>query len=111
MTAGAKTATTESVLIYAPVGRDGEVIASVLKQAEIDPRITPDLASFLSGLPEATAAVVTEEALLKDDRAPLAAWVAEQPPWSDFPFILLSFRGESEARTGQLVDMLGNVTL
>ena len=111
MKAGAETVSSESVLIYAPVGRDAEVIASVLKQAQIDARITPDVASFLSGLPEATAAVVTEEALLKDDRAPLAAWVAEQPPWSDFPFILLSFRGESEARTGQLVDLLGNVTL
>src|SRR3954467_2497615 len=111
MTAGDNTATSESVLIYAPVGRDAEVIASVLKQAEIEPHVISDIASFLSGLPDAAAAVVTEEALLTDDRAPLAAWVAEQAPWSDFPFILLSFRGESETRTGQLVDLLGNVTL
>src|SRR5690349_14057827 len=108
MSAGADAS--EPVLIYAPVGRDADVIASVLKQAGLEAHIAADFTSFLSGLPHATAAVVTEEALLRDDRTPLAAWVAAQPPWSDFPFILLSFRGESETRTGQVVELLGNVT-
>ena len=111
MSAGADIAPSELVLIYAPVGRDADVIASLLTQADIEPRIAPDIASFLGALSDATAAVVTEEALMRDDRTPLAAWVAAQPPWSDFPFILLSFRGESEARTGQVVELLGNVTL
>ena len=111
MNAGAETRFSEAVLIHAPIGRDADVIASVLSQGNIESRIAPDFNSFLCGLPEATVAVVTEEALMGNDRTPLAAWVGEQPPWSDFPFILLSFRGESEARTGQLVDLLGNVTL
>ncbi|TWB71864.1 PAS domain S-box-containing protein [Nitrospirillum amazonense] len=57
-------------------------------------------------------ALVTEEELLKADLAPLFRWVAEQPSWSDLPFIVLTLR--SAPATGpaaeMLADGLGNVT-
>ena len=37
--------------------------------------------------------LLTEEALLSSNRQALADWIAAQPPWSDFPFILLRLRG------------------
>ena len=39
----------------------------------------------------------------------LAAWIRQQPPWSDFPIVLLTSRGGS-ADAG-LTDLLGNVTV
>ena len=43
----------------------------------------------------------------------MAAWVAAQPPWSDFPFILLTEHGgglERNPAAARLVEALGNVT-
>jgi two-component sensor histidine kinase len=52
---------------------------------------------------------MTEEALLSADHRALADWIQMQPPWSDFPFILLTYRGGSPVE--HLTDMLGNVTV
>jgi C4-dicarboxylate-specific signal transduction histidine kinase len=43
----------------------------------------------------------------------IASWVADQPPWSDFPFILLTEHGgglERNPAAAQLTHFLGNVT-
>src|SRR3954466_13497364 len=39
----------------------------------------------------------------------LAAWIHRQPPWSDFPFVLLTSRGGHA--DASLTDLLGNVTI
>ncbi|MCJ2083017.1 sensor histidine kinase [Methylobacterium sp. J-090] len=96
------------VLILAPVGRDGKVAAAILREVGIASRIETRLADLVSGLDEAACAVITEEALLKSDRRSIAEWVEHQPPWSDFPFVLLNLRG---ARPDErLTGLLGNVT-
>ena len=58
-------------------------------------------------------AFVTEEALVDEPAGPLAAWVARQPPWSDFPFIVLTTRraGRRPARRPSVLGRLGNVVL
>jgi signal transduction histidine kinase/ActR/RegA family two-component response regulator len=57
--------------------------------------------------------LVSEEAFLQGTQ-PLEEWVADQPPWSDFPFIVLTTRTTSPAthayRT-RLLQSLGNVSL
>ena len=43
----------------------------------------------------------------------LADWVASQPPWSDFPFVVLTVHGgglERNPRAARLTRVLGNVT-
>ena len=98
-----------SVLIFAPAGRDAQVAAAILGEVGLRFKICASLDLLLAALPEAGCAVVTEEALLSSDRRNLAAWVAQQPPWSDFPFVLLTSRaGSPDAR---LPEMLGNVTV
>ena len=74
-------------------GRDGDVICRTLASAGLRPRAAERLPGFLDELERAAAAVVAEEGLLHADRGPLAEWVARQAPWSDFPFILLTLRG------------------
>jgi two-component sensor histidine kinase len=96
-------------LILAPVGRDGFVATAILEEVEITTAVCADLASTVGLLGEADCAVIAEEALLNADRRELASWVAAQPQWSDFPFILLTQRGGRPVE--HLLDMLGNVTV
>lgn len=98
-----------SALILAPQGRDGMVAAAILGEVGIKGAICPNLETLVAGLDAADCAVITEEALLSADRRELAAWVERQPPWSDFPFILLTNRGGSPVE--HLTELLGNVTV
>jgi signal transduction histidine kinase len=61
----------------------------------------------------ADVAVLTEEACRTDFIRELTAWVAAQPAWSDFPFILLTEHGgglERNPAAAQQTAMLGNVS-
>src|SRR5215212_2951068 len=100
---------TAPVLILAPSGRDAAVAAAILGEVGVSSTVCPDLDALVSGLNCAGGAIVTEEALLHSDRKGLASWIRQQPPWSDFPFVLLTSRGGS-ADSG-LTDLLGNVTV
>src|SRR5829696_7960382 len=99
-------------LVLAPRGRDAKVIALTLKEAGFDCWEQSNLAELVGNLSRASAAVVTEEALVHENRTALAAWIADQPPWSDFPFLLLTLRSSSGGRAlSELIDLLGNVTI
>lgn len=98
-----------SVLILAPHGRDGTVAAAILDEVGIRATICPSLEELVTGLDASACAVITEEALLSADRRELAEWVNLQPPWSDLPFILLTYRGGSPVE--HLTELLGNVTV
>src|SRR4051812_7678474 len=100
---------TAPVLILAPSGRDATVAATILGEVGVVTTACSDLDALVSGLGRAGGAIVTEEALLHSDRRALAAWIRQQPPWSDFPFVLLTSRG-SHADTS-LTELLGNVTV
>ncbi|MGH1574983.1 sensor histidine kinase [Methylobacterium sp. P31] len=97
------------VLILAPAGRDAQVASVILSEVGIASRICNSLAELVAGLDAASCAVITEEALLAENRQALADWIARQPPWSDFPFILLTLRGS--VPDPRLPETLGNVSL
>jgi two-component sensor histidine kinase len=97
------------VLILAPVGRDAEVAASILREVEIIAQPCSSLEEVVAGLDEADCAVLTEEGLIQSNRQVLADWIAQQAPWSDFPFILLTQRGL--APDPRLRHLLANVTV
>ena len=63
---------------------------------------------------DAGAAILTEESLQNGTIGALAHKLSEQPPWSDFPIIVLTGSGLSTATTESAVRSrapLGNVTL
>ncbi|MCK1571408.1 ATP-binding protein [Bradyrhizobium sp. 174] len=97
-------------LVLAPVGRDAAVICSMLQADGTFALEQRSLTELVGNLGEAAAAVIAEEALTHEDRGSLARWILNQPPWSDFPFVLLTLRA---ARNPQpdLVELLGNVTV
>lgn len=102
------------VLIHAPHGRDASVVRSVV--ALWHPVLICDHpAQLLAGLSEgAAAAVVTEEALVEEPLADdLVRWLADQPLWSDFPFVVLAIKQprRRSAQAAARLHCLGNVIL
>ena len=103
------------VLILAPVGRDAALTGSVLDHGGVESVVCSDLRELQRNLVEgAGAAVITEEALIGQDVSGLIDWVAHQPSWSDFPFVVLLEPGASAEACSQERDALqqsGNLTL
>jgi signal transduction histidine kinase/ActR/RegA family two-component response regulator len=106
--------TAERVLILAPRGRDALVAKDILREARVDAQICPDLVELLQEINHgADAVVLTEEAVRGSDARELSEWVAAQPAWSDFPFIVLTRHGgglERNPAAALLTRTLGNVS-
>lgn len=80
-----------SVLILAPVGRDAAACAKLVAQAGLASLVCSEVRELLVQLEHgADLALVAEEALYGNSLDQLATWVAAQPPWSDFPFIVMT---------------------
>jgi hypothetical protein len=74
----------ERVLVYAPLGRDGEVIQQILSAAGVSSEVYAVSHTLFAALEEGAAALVlTEETLTQQTRDRLLARLASQPPWSD----------------------------
>lgn len=97
------------VLIWAPIGRDGLVVARLLEDLGIACRQCSGNDELVVGLDSAAGAVIAQEGLLDADLSTVEAWVEAQPSWSDFPFVLLSHRGGMI--DPKIIDALGNVTV
>ena len=102
------------LLVLAPRGRDAEVIAEVLEREQFGCAVMASLDALLAGIAEgAGAAIVAEEALDDAGIDRLAASLERQPPWSDFPLVLLVSRPVSRdgiGVRGRLAE-LGNILL
>ena len=101
-------------MVHAPRGRDADVVQSVLASRNIAAHICLSQEDFLAALEQgAAAAIVTEEAFSVSPDSPLDRWLAQQPSWSDFPFIVLATR-QTARRSGSAktsLHVLGNVVL
>ena len=106
---------TQRILVLTPIGRDAPAAAHHLAESNLTCVICVDLDDLNTKLREGAAvAVVAEEAFLQDSTQVLEKWVANQPPWSDFPFIVLTSRATSPAAHAyrlRLLESLGNVSM
>ena len=105
----------ERVLIHAPFGRDGSLIEGELKAAGFSALECRSILQLCAEMREgAGAALVADEALTPAGVQALATELANQPPWSDFPLIIMTSGGaatsESRYRV-QLIEPLRNVSL
>lgn len=101
------------VLVLARFGRDSELLQSFLKGHGFSSHILTSADDMLNEMARGAAAgIVTEESF----NVPLEHWVHRlelQPPWSDFPLIVLTGSGGSSASSPKLAELrnMGNVTL
>jgi signal transduction histidine kinase len=102
------------VLIHAPRGDDAAAIEDVIRPSH-DVLVCETSTQLLDAMREGAAAVVLDKKTLAQESLEkgLAAWLAAQPPWSDFPFIVLaSPNGEGRSQAAMRVaNELGNVIL
>src|SRR3569832_1891092 len=96
-------ADSERILVLAPRGRDAQVIEQVLVRDGLHCAVCPSFPALTQELKmPAGAALISEEALIGADLAPLAEWLAQQASWSDFPFVVLvSQQGGRGGRAGR----------
>jgi signal transduction histidine kinase len=102
-------------LIYAPFGRDAQLLSGVLHEAGINGIPCSTMESMCAVLREGAGAIlVGDEVLRSGGMRDLEAVIAEQPPWSDLPVFIMTSRGDgNEKRPSRLrlLESLGNVTL
>jgi signal transduction histidine kinase/ActR/RegA family two-component response regulator len=105
----------ERVLLLAPTGRDAHMISRVLGEEGVATEACADIEEFCQKLTDgAGAAFITEEALTPRALNCLVEVLAEQPPWSDFPLLLLTSGGANAPVNLRVLKTLGdagNVTL
>jgi signal transduction histidine kinase len=105
----------ERVYVLALLERDSHLICQLLEKAGIGAESCSSasdesLASTLKG----GCLIITEELLTPELIQSLRTLLGSQPPWSDFPLILLTQAGEvsvSTQKRRELRDPLGNVVL
>ncbi|MDT0632233.1 sensor histidine kinase [Rubrivirga litoralis] len=89
----------ERVGVAAPVGRDGPLIASRLSAAGVPAEVCADLGALGVGVGAGRLGVVilTTESVIGANGAADAfrRTLAEQPPWSDVPVLLLAAPGQT----------------
>ncbi len=105
----------ERLLIHTPFGRDGSLIRDVLCRAGISSHICSDFSDLVARIPDvAEAAIIGDEALRPDTVESLSAILRSQPPWSDFPLLIMTSGGQetdASRRRLRLLEPLGNITL
>ena len=102
----------EQVLILAPIGRDGDLAKQVLAESGLSGRVCPDVETLCRAIGDgAGCALITEENLSSQALQEIAAVLALQPPWSDFPIVLFSAGASAKPQTAAALQPLGNVTL
>lgn len=104
----------ERAVILAPRGRDAAVAAALIREANYFADVCEDLAALVHEVEGgAGLAVIADEAIRTADLRGLVTWLNGQPPWSDFPIVLLTRRGGGPERNpdaNRLAQALGNVT-
>ncbi|HEY0824872.1 MAG TPA: response regulator [Ramlibacter sp.] len=103
------------VLIHAPRGRDASVVQTVLSGQGIEALACPTEQELLAALEEGAAAVILTEEALPQLMATggLLEWLKNQPPWSDFPFVVLATKREGRRAEKDFRSLhdLGNLVL
>jgi len=101
-------------LILAPSGRDASVAKGVLEELNIDADICDGLPTLVRELERgAGLALVSVDAFTARDISGLVGWLADQPHWSDFPFVVITHHGGGAERNpvaARLIQVLGNVS-
>ncbi len=102
-------------IILAPTGKDTHLIAGLLERCAIPCHAAATVEELCREVVDgAGAALICEEALTGGAISKLQNVIEQQPPWSDFPLILLTVGGQVTAESERLRELrrpLGNIFL
>jgi len=102
-------------IILAPTGKDSHLIAGLLERRAIPCHAAATVEELCREVVDgAGAALICEEALTGEAISRVQNVIEQQPPWSDFPLILLTVGGQVTAESERLRELrrpLGNVFL
>src|SRR6185369_2370482 len=84
----------------------------IFERAQIDCRCFAGLPALCAELDRGAGAVLVPEEILAGDEANrLILRIAQQPPWSDLPVLVVARLGADSAAVARAMDLLGNVTV
>lgn len=100
-------------VIFAPLGRDAQVLSNILAAVHIDSRLCDSADEFCAALDEtALMAIASEEGLTRCSAQQLSVQLDKQPFWSNIPIIAIA---DADALIPggptSVLERLGNVTL
>lgn len=94
------------VLVLAPTGRDAEVAGRILAAADIASQQCATVHDVCTQLEiGAGALIIAQEALSAETVTRLFECLHKQPPWSDFPLIVLTSSGGDASRNQKLAQI------
>jgi PAS domain S-box-containing protein len=102
------------VLVLAPTGRDAAVAIEQVEAVGLSGVACANVLELIGKLNEGAGVAVIAEEAFHLHLADLTRWVAAQPPWSDFPFVVVTtqrFYTKQDALRIRLLEGLGNVSL
>jgi hypothetical protein len=100
------------VLALVPTSKDASVMRKLLSSNGILLEICPTFDALIQELRLGAAAILLpEEAAFPEHNATLRAILAEQPPWSDLPVLILTKSGADSAALHEVLRTFGNVTV
>ena len=103
------------VLVLAPTGQDAALLAKALGREGIESRVFRSARELtLAARQSAGALLIAEEALAAGTVLLINEMLAEQPPWSDLPLVVMTSSGESTLASLRILKSFapaGNVSL
>jgi signal transduction histidine kinase/ActR/RegA family two-component response regulator len=100
------------LLALVPTSKDASLTQALMSSHGIPIAICPTFDALIEELRAGAAAILLpEEALSAAHNAILCDLLAEQPPWSDLPVLVLTRRGANSDELDEAVRLLGNLTL
>lgn len=103
------------VLILAPTGRDAALAGEALTQAGLRIAVCADISVLCREMQtDAASALIANEALVPIALTQLSEALAQQPPWSDLPLIILTSGGAATTGKDRQIEtlaLLGSTTL
>lgn len=99
------------LLILAPTQKDAEATKRIFCAEGIESYICKDIAELCREMESGAAAmVVTQEAIFSDAAQDLHNALKNQPPWSDYPLIVLTPAGIESPKALKDLESVGHMT-
>jgi len=106
---GAQATLEGRVLVLTMGGESVMLVAPILARAGIEHALCPNLDGLARAVIAGAGAILMDQSVLADHGAPaLRQLIAEQPPWSDLPVLLLAAAG-MQFPIDPMLETLGNV--